>query len=112
MRRRTLIYFFIDILVVTAAFLIFIWIKPASRRIYLPTYFPPFLFFLFLWIVVSISIDKYRLHKKQTLRDILFPIIAGDFIIFSAVIFLIVFFQQFGLFPHDRFRHNGPFFLC
>jgi len=95
MRRRTLIYFFIDILVVTAAFLIFIWIKPASRQLYLPTYFPPFLFFLFLWIVVSISIDKYRLHKKQTLRDILFPVIVGDFIVFSAVVFLILLFQQF-----------------
>jgi len=96
MRRRTLIYFFIDILVVTAVFLIFIWIKPASKRLYFPTYIYPFLFFLLLWIAVSISIDKYRLHKKQTLRDILFPILAGDFIIFSAVIFLIVFFQQFG----------------
>ena len=95
MRRRTLIYLFIDILVVTASFLLFIWFKPASRRIYLPLYFPPFLFFLFLWLAVSISIDKYRLYKKQTLRDILFPILAGDFIIFSAVIFLIVFFQQF-----------------
>jgi lipopolysaccharide/colanic/teichoic acid biosynthesis glycosyltransferase/uncharacterized protein YlzI (FlbEa/FlbD family) len=80
---------------VTAAFLIFIWIKPASRRVYLPTYYPPFLFFLFLWIAVSLAIDKYRLHKKQTLRDILFPVIVGDFIIFSAVVFLIVFFQQF-----------------
>jgi lipopolysaccharide/colanic/teichoic acid biosynthesis glycosyltransferase len=95
MRRRTLVYLFIDILVVTASFLLFIWFKPASRRIYLPLYFPPFLFFLFLWLAVSISIDKYRLYKKQTLRDILFPILAGDFIIFSAVIFLIVFFQQF-----------------
>ena len=95
MRRRTLVYFIIDVLVVTAAFLIFIWLKPASRRIYLPLYLNPFLFFLFLWIAVSISIDKFRLHKKQTLRDILFPIVAGDFIIFSAVIFLIVFFQLF-----------------
>jgi lipopolysaccharide/colanic/teichoic acid biosynthesis glycosyltransferase len=95
MRRRTLIYFFIDILVVTASFLIFIWLKPASRRVYLPQYFPPFVFFLLLWIAVSIAIDKYQLDKKQTLRDILFPILTGDFIIFSSIIFLILFFQQF-----------------
>lgn len=94
-RRRTLVYFIIDILVVTAAFLIFIWIKPASKRLYFPTYFPPFLFFLLLWVLVSISIDKYGLDKKQSLRDILFPVLAGDLIIFSAVFFLIVFFQQF-----------------
>jgi len=96
MRRRTWIYILIDILVVTGSFLLFVWFKPASRRLYLPTYFSPFLFFLFLWVVVSLSIDKYRLYKKQTLRDILFPIIVGDFIIFSTIIFLIVFFQHFG----------------
>lgn len=95
MRRRTWIYILIDILIVTLAFLFFIWIKPASKAIYLPTYFPPFLFFLFLWLGVSLSIDKYRLHKKQSLRDILFPIIAGNGIILAAVLFLIIFLQQF-----------------
>lgn len=95
MRRRTWIYILIDLLIVSAAFLFFIWIKPGSRYYYLPHYFPPFLFFLLLWLAVSLSIDKYRLHRKQTLRDILFPILAGDLIIFSAVVFLILFFQQF-----------------
>ena len=93
--KRTILYVLIDILVVTAVFFVFIWIKPASKRIYLPTYFPPFLFFLFLWLAVSISIDKYRLDRKQTLRDILFPIVAGDFIIFGTVVALIYAFQQF-----------------
>jgi lipopolysaccharide/colanic/teichoic acid biosynthesis glycosyltransferase len=111
MRRQTLIYFIIDILVVTASFLIFIWIKPASRQIYLPFYYPSFLFFLFLWIVISFSIDKYQLHKKQTLRDILFPILVGDFIIFSAVVFLILFFQQFGYSRMIVFGTMGLSFL-
>jgi lipopolysaccharide/colanic/teichoic acid biosynthesis glycosyltransferase len=112
MRRRTIIYFFIDILVVTTAFLFFIWIKPASRSVYLPTYFPPFLFFLFLWLAVSVSIDKYRLHRKQTLRDLLFPIIAGDFIVFSSVVFLIVFFQQFDYSRMIVFGTMGLSFLA
>jgi lipopolysaccharide/colanic/teichoic acid biosynthesis glycosyltransferase len=94
-RRRTLAYLLIDILVVTVSFLIFIWIKPGSKEFYLPAYLPSFLFFLFLWIIVSISIDKYRLDKKQTLRDLLFPVVVGDFIIFSSVFFLILFFQHF-----------------
>jgi lipopolysaccharide/colanic/teichoic acid biosynthesis glycosyltransferase len=93
--RRTLTYLLIDILVVTAVFFFFIWLKPASKRIYLPTYFPPFLFFLFLWVAVSISIDKYRLDRKDSLRDILFPIIAGDAIIIGAVMALIFAFQEF-----------------
>jgi lipopolysaccharide/colanic/teichoic acid biosynthesis glycosyltransferase len=94
-RRRTLIYFLIDVLVVTAAFMIFVWIKPASKRIYLPTYLPPFLLFLFLWVAVSVSSDKYRLHRKETLRDMLFPVIAGNIIILAAIFALIVLFQYF-----------------
>ena len=93
--RRTLLYLLIDVVVVTASFLLFIWIKPASKRIYLPEYFPSFLFFLSLWILVSVSIDKYRLHKKETLRDILFPVIMGDMIIFAAIFFLMLLFQYF-----------------
>ncbi len=95
MRNRTWIYILIDILIVTGSFLIFIWIKPASKRLYLPTYLPAFLFFLALWMAVSLSIDKFRLHRKQTIRDILFPVIMGDLIIFTTVVFLILFFQQF-----------------
>jgi lipopolysaccharide/colanic/teichoic acid biosynthesis glycosyltransferase len=95
MRRRTWIYITIDIFVVTCSFLFFIWLKPASQYYYLPTYLVPFLFFLSLWLAVSFSIDKFRLYRKQSLRDLLFPIIAGDFIVLAAVSFLIIFFQQF-----------------
>jgi hypothetical protein len=95
MRRRTWIYILIDFLIVTAAFLFFIWIKPGTQSYYLPTYSVPFLFFIGLWFAVSFSIDKFSLNKKQSLRDLLFPVIAGDFIIFAAVSFLIIFLQQF-----------------
>lgn len=95
MRQRTWIYIIIDILIVSGAFLLFIWIKPGTRSFYLPYYAVPFLFFLGLWLAVSFSIDKYRLHKKYSIKDLLFPIIAGDFIILAAVLFLIIFFQQF-----------------
>ncbi len=95
MRRRTWIYLLIDVFIVTCSFLFFIWIKPATRTYYLPSYYLPFLFFLSLWLAVSFSIDKYRLHRKKSLRDLLFPVIAGDFIIFGAVSFLIIFLQQF-----------------
>jgi hypothetical protein len=95
LKRRTIYYIIADILLVTAVFLFFIWVKPASRRIYLPMYFEPFLYFLFIWVAVSVAIDKYRLHKKKSYTDVLFPIIAGDFIILSTVIALIYGFQQF-----------------
>ena len=77
------------------AFMFFIWMKPASRRFYLPEYYEPFLFFLFIWISVSVAIDKYRLHKKNNYNDVLFPIIVGDFIILATITVLIYAFQQF-----------------
>ena len=49
--------------VLLTASMIFIWIKPASKRLYLPMYYPSFLFFLALWVMVSIAIDKYNLDK-------------------------------------------------
>lgn len=95
MKRRTIYYIIIDLLVVTAAFLFFIWLKPGSRRVYLPMYYQPFLLFLFVWVSVSVVIDKYRLHKKDNMRDVLFPIFVGDFIILATITALIYASQQF-----------------
>jgi hypothetical protein len=95
MKRRTLYYLLADILVVTASFMFFIWLKPASKNIYLPQYYQPFLFFLFIWVSVSLAIDKYSINKKNTYNDVFFPIIIGDFIIFATVTALIYAFQQF-----------------
>lgn len=108
MKKKTLLYIFIDILLVTTAFLFFVWLKPASKRIYLPEYSPPFFFFLIIWLAVSLAIDKYRLHKKESLNDVLFPIIAGDFIILAATVTLI---YAFGQFSYSRLIVFGTIFL-
>ena len=95
MKRRTIYFIIIDLLVVTAVFLFFIWLKPASRRFYLPQYYQPFLLFLFVWVSVSVVIDKYRLHRKKNMSEVLFPIIVGDFIILATITALIYALQQF-----------------
>lgn len=95
MRNRTFLYLLIDILVVTVSFLFFIWIKPGSKSFYLPEYTPPFLFFLVIWLSVSVAIDKYRLTRKETLNDLLFPVVIGDVIILGTILTLIYVFQQF-----------------
>lgn len=95
MKRRTLYYLLADILVVTLAFMFFIWLKPGSKRFYLPEYYQPFLFFLVIWVGISLAIDKYRINKKNKFNDVLFPIIVGDFIILATVTALIYAFQQF-----------------
>ncbi len=95
MKRRTIYFIIIDLLVVTVVFLFFIWLKPASRRIYLPQYYQPFLLFLFIWVSVSVTIDKYRLHLKKNMKEVFFPIIIGDFIILATITALIYALQQF-----------------
>lgn len=108
MKKRTWLYFLVDVLIVTMAFLFFIWLKPASKRVYLPEYSEPFLFFLVVWVGVSFSIDKYRLYKKESINDILFPILAGDFIVLATVVTLIYGFQNFG---YSRMIVFGTIFL-
>ena len=58
-------------------------------------YYQPFLLFLLVWVAVSFSIDKYRLHRKNNLNDVFFPIIVGDFIVLATVTGLIYASQQF-----------------
>ena len=108
MKRSAFFYLIADIVIVTASFLLFIWIKPASRRIYLPQYFEPFLVFLLLWVSVSLTIDKYRLKKKETIQDYLFPVIAGDTIILAAMLSLMFLLQYFS---YSRLIVFGTFFL-
>ena len=95
MKSRTFYYFLADILAVSVAFLFFIWLKPASQRVYLPNYYQPFLIFLFIWISVSVAVDKYRIYKKKTFNNVLFPIIIGDLIVLATVAVLIYAFQLF-----------------
>ena len=95
MKTRTFYYILADIFAVSVAFLFFIWLKPGSQRFYLPMYYKPFLIFLFVWISVSFSIDKYRIYKKKSFNEVLFPIIVGDLIILATVTILIYAFQLF-----------------
>ena len=66
-RRSVFVNTVVDIAALTIAFLIMIWIKPASKRVYLPTYLAPFLFFLAIWIIVSIISRKYSAPEKYSM---------------------------------------------
>jgi hypothetical protein len=88
-RRSVLINTFFDILVLFAAFFIMIWIKPATKRIYLPTYILPFLVFAFTWIVVSLITQKYSVPKQLKLSRVFLHIIITNIIITGIVTILI-----------------------
>src|SRR5210317_1948617 len=87
--RRKLIYILIYVLIVTAAFLVFIWIKPASKRIYLPMYFNPFLFFSLVWLVISFIIGKYDLLKAKKPKDVVIPVFISNLTILAVITTLI-----------------------
>jgi hypothetical protein len=95
-KRSKLIFFFLDLLFVTIAFLFFIWLKPASLRLYLPRYIQPFLGFAFIWLVVSLFGNKFVLHTKQKLKDLLNPVFRIDFTILGITVILMYIFGRFG----------------
>ncbi|MEA3316861.1 MAG: hypothetical protein U9R54_02780, partial [Bacteroidota bacterium] len=66
MKKSVIINTIIDIFVLLSAFLFMIWLKPGTRRVYLPNYLPSFLVFLGIWILISILTKKYFLHKSFT----------------------------------------------
>lgn len=92
---RVILFYIIDILLVTTSFLLFIWMKPASLRFYLPYYLEPFLIFLGIWLAASIPSKKYAYDDKRYLKDFLSPVIISDFIALSVITVMIVGFNHF-----------------
>ena len=95
MKSRSLyINIFFDVLAVSLAFFIMIWIKPATKRFYLPNYFLPFLIFLFNWIAISIITRKYSVPERLKLARALLHIILVNIIITGVTVILMFIFQS------------------
>ena len=97
MNKQSILFFLADILLIILSFFFFIWIKPASLRIYLPEYYPLFVELLISWIPISITSGKYAFKKKVSLNDFLFPVFSSTLIILGLVAVFIYFFQYFFL---------------
>ena len=95
MKKSQFLFFFLDLLFISFAFFFFIWLKPASLRLYLPQYIKPFLGFAFLWLVVSLFGNKFVLSTKQKLKDLLNPVLRIDFTILGITVILIYIFHRF-----------------
>ena len=107
--RRKIIYIIIDILIVFFSFLFFAWIKPATVRIYLPTYFKPFLFFTAVWLIVSFIVAKYDIHKGRKPKDVLIPVIISNLTILAVTTTLI---YSFGVFNYSRLIVFGTILMA
>lgn len=95
-KRSKVLFLFLDILFVTIPFFFFIWLKPASLRIYLPRYIKPFSGFAFLWLLTSFIGNKYYLTGKKKLAELLNPIFRIDFTILGITVILMYVFGRFG----------------
>src|SRR3972149_10542259 len=96
MYRRALLLVLIDIFLLTASFLFWIWLKPATLRIYLPNYFKPFLVFLVAWTASSIITDKYIVTPRIRLIQLNKNIVYGNFLALAFIsIFMFMVRMQF-----------------
>lgn len=107
--KRKIILIIIDVLIVFFSFLFFAWIKPATVRIYLPTYIQPFLFFELIWLFVSLLIAKYDLHKARKPKDVIIPIFIANITTLAVITTLI---YSFGAFGYSRLIVFGTILLA
>jgi len=95
MNRKVALFVVADVSLVTLSFLLLIWIKPASLRVYLPHYFDAFLLLLIVWLTVSIPTKKISAKGKESFSDFAVPVIMSGLITLGVVCILIVGFNHF-----------------
>ena len=93
--KRILFNILIDIILVSGSFLFFAWIKPSTKAIILPHYCEPFLYFLLVWLAISLLIGKYNLEKVRSSKDVLVPVLICNFTILSVFAIFVYAFQYF-----------------
>ncbi|OFX85967.1 MAG: hypothetical protein A2W99_16850 [Bacteroidetes bacterium GWF2_33_16] len=93
-RRSIFVNTVVDIAALSLAFLLMIWIKPASKRIYLPTYFYPFLIFITLWVVVSLIARKYSAPERYSLSRAMWHIIITNLLISGIAVLIMYLFKH------------------
>lgn len=96
-QKRSFLLFIIDLFIITGAFLICLWYKPATKTIYLPRYLYPFFVFVGLWSITSYFSKKYSLVKEMTLALFNKNIIVANFISLGTITLIIYSFHYYNL---------------
>ena len=84
----------IDVGIFAGAFLIAAWLKPATVRVYIPSYWKPVSLFLMIWVGVSLSSNKYKTFKERRYSSILSSIISTAFLSTAIIAIIMVTFKQ------------------
>jgi hypothetical protein len=95
MQLKSFTTFIIDLLVVLASFVFCVWLKPGAGTAYFVDYSRSFLFFLLIWVSVSVIFEKYRLLVNALWVAGLKRILLINLIIFFLITSLMYIFQSF-----------------
>lgn len=64
--KKKLLLAFGNFVILSIAFLLVAWLKPATHRIVIPQYIRPFIYFSILWIITSSIVGKYRVNFSDS----------------------------------------------
>ena len=106
--KRRLILIIIDVLIVFFSFLFFAWLKPATKRIYLPMFAEPFAYFEVVWIFVSLILGKFNIQDARRPKHVIIPILIANATVLAIVTTLM---YSFGVFSYSRLIVFGTFLL-
>lgn len=93
MLKKGLIFFVIDLLLVTFSFLLITWIRPGSVGSYFSRYYLSFIIFIVIWIGSSIPFKKYAPLRSPTFKNVILPIVISNLVALSTISVLMYFFR-------------------
>ena len=96
MFKKKFYWFLLDIFIVSCSFLFWIWLKPATVRIYIPRYTQPFLVFMLIWFAAAVFTDKYYFSKKMNLLYLNRKVIYANFLALAIAVVIMYTFQLIG----------------
>lgn len=93
MLKKGLIFFVIDLLLVTFSFLLITWIRPGSVGSYFSRYYLSFIIFIVIWIGSSIPFKKYAPLRSPTFKNVILPIVISNLVALGTISVLMYFFR-------------------
>lgn len=95
--NKRLLFVIFDIIFLVASFLFIAWLKPGTKTLIIPQYYKPFVFFLLIWVIASLTSKKYIPEKLVNLRVIFKIILQSNFASLAIVSILIYTFNLFSV---------------
>jgi lipopolysaccharide/colanic/teichoic acid biosynthesis glycosyltransferase len=81
--------YLVDVLILIASFLFFIWLKPSSINTYLPQFWLPFVIFLAIWMLFSVIGRKFFIISKPLKKAVSSALNIN--LVTAAFIFLLIY---------------------